>query len=244
MAKRTVRRSTSTSTSLDGIPADKAAASPDKGGPSTSRATASSRRKRGTSTSTSTSSSSPNADTAGALQDQLKAVLEAQESDVPLELRVRAEQVIAELGGLTPPKAVNVAIDAIRARPFLGKTAFLFNARDEDYPVTYDSKTYVLPAGKVTEVPGAVAQAVGPGTGHAHYGVVQIFYDSTDATAKRNAREAYMQWLAREVSVKVRKYRDDRDAALQAGRHAPAPDPDTAFFMLKAKQYQNELVAP
>ncbi len=203
-------------------------------------AKSSSRDSEGSRSTAVTASNNPEGSSSGDdLQQELKRVLESRESDIPLELRIEAEKVKSKLGHVKQPKeaALDAAVEAVLARPFLGKSALLFNARDEDYTVTYDSRAYVLPAQEATEVPAGVAQHIGPGTSHLHYGITIVFGEEADSIAIRGARDAYMQWLGREIKDKVGRYNAERARTLQTTGKLPAPDLDTAFFLLKAQQY-------
>lgn len=195
-------------------------------------------------------------DASGDIQAGLRRNFIAHESEVPLETRIEAEKVLRKLDGDTEAEARLAASKVVSEHPYVGKYGTILNTRDEDFLLTYDRDEILLPAGKVTKVQIKFANHVGPGV-HNYPGLVVLAADGTQegdpsrlsvrsdvyTNLKREARNQYELWLAREIREKVGKYNAERTEALTAGRAAPLPDVFTAFFMLKAKQYRGRLVA-
>lgn len=191
----------------------------------------------------------------GDIQSELRRTLTARESEVPLETRIEAEKVIRKLDGDTEQKAKLAAVTVAGLHPYTGKYGTILNTRDEDFLLTYNQQEIMLKVG-VNKVPIAFCNHVGPGV-HNYPGLVVLAADGTQegdpkrlsvksdiyTNLKRDARNQYEIWLAKEIREKVGKYNELRTAALTSGREAPLPDPTTAFFMVKAKQYRGRLVA-
>lgn len=191
----------------------------------------------------------------GDLQSELQRTFTARESELPIETRIEAEKVIRKLAGETEAKAKLAATTVVSEHPYVGKYGTILNTRDEDFLLTYNREEVMLKVG-VNKVPIQFCNHVGPGV-HNYPGLVVLAGDGTETgddvrlsvrsdtytNLKREARNQYELWLAREIREKVGKYNLERTQALTSGREAPIPDPTTAFFMLKAKQYQGKLVA-
>lgn len=179
---------------------------------------------------------------------------------IPLEVRVRAQEVLTETRRVIgEAKAAHEMRGTVVEEPFRAKaaaairkkrkaepTSLVFNASDDDQIVTVDAEEYAIPAQKTTSVPRSVGAFLGYGISPNFPGLVVLGGDGDkvyDESRKREARDSYILWVGRFVHDTLRAWEQRTAGHRATNTPLPDPDPTTLKAMLLAKKYEGKLVA-